>query len=90
MKIGDKVLCIRTIAITKKDNMFEYGQSYKIVSIFEESNKIYLEYIGRDGDYYMSGFVIKEVQEWRTFSEYFIDLKKERKLKLDKINGSSL
>lgn len=90
MNIGDKMYCIKSITMSNNYKQFENGQSYTIKSLFPDSNKIYINYIGRDGDTYMSGFYMKNIPQggvgWHLFSDHFIDLRQKRKQKLKKLN----
>lgn len=90
MKTGDKVYCIKSLGMSSNYNQFEKGQAYIIKSIFEVANKIYVEYAGRDGGKYSAGFYINNNPEggigWQKFSNYFIDLKETRKMKLNKLD----
>lgn len=78
MKVGDKIYChteIESYRLTNK-NWFSVGKIYTIINV----NKKYFTLIDDEGDKY---------DMWMfTFDNYFYNVKKSRKLKLNKIDES--
>jgi len=83
MKVGDKVYCIRS--------HYGYYTIFLKDSIYDVSDIIFaageLVYVIRYEEQFGLQFFERGVST-RTFSDYFIDMKVLRKLKLDKINES--
>jgi len=89
MKVGDKVLCIKSM---------DYGYSHQGDKVLYNKNSLYkiawmndkvVNVICFDNRYLT--FNIVSINNYGDlFSECFIDIKENRKLKLEKINESNL
>lgn len=79
MKVGDKVTCTRTIYGYHQEIIHIIGKQYTVTNIFK--NIIYLTVEKNNA-----------LKEYGHFTEYFtnsfIAIKEERKLKLEKLNGN--
>lgn len=82
MKKGDKILCTKNYNIENNTVLYKKNNIYTITDIIEDSNGINNRYII---DNYLSFYIKHQISDW-CFDDYFISLKEERKLKLDKIN----
>jgi len=90
MKVGDKVNCIKD-CVVEQLNFFSIKKFYEIIHIIHLPNENIMYYIrGNNGTTF--SFFVEDEKEYFVdykynyhFGEYFIDLRKLRKLKLDKI-----
>lgn len=89
MKIGDNVVCINEANFGKNWEGIEYiyklNKHYEIKYINNVEN--YVNVICFD-DRYIT-FSLNENHQFK-FKDYFLNLKEQRKLKLQKLNGSTL
>lgn len=87
MKVGDKVVCIKKYRSSNFDIIYLEGVKYIISEIWYMSDN------HKDCPVYTvmcnegSGISFYE-KEYRIFNEYFIPLKEQRKLKLEKLNDN--
>ena len=88
MKVGDKVVCIKCVNhIDWKCDIFNYtvGRIYEVLWITNGFVNVECD----SSKFLTFDFAISRTNLGYIFEDYFIDIKKNRKLKLEKINESS-
>lgn len=85
MKVGDKVYCIKS-----RDNLNLENRIYTILKIDHNINEIIIS-IEKNKYYICSHYMYHAItdfdySEHYVFDEFFITLKEQRKLKLEKLN----
>jgi len=82
MKVGDKVLCIKTAGLNEKNSYYtirEVNFNRIIVTTDDDPNKNF----NSERHY----FLHTKIQEYKKFSDHFITLKELRKEKIKKLNS---
>jgi hypothetical protein len=96
MKVGDRVLCIKDFS--ENHYVFTKNKIYAIAYIHYDNhpyivavapikyNRMSNEIAGKNGEHYWFSISWGQRSEEERFDQYFVDLKKHRKIKLEKIN----
>lgn len=88
MRKGDYVICIKSIDVL--NNHFIKNEQYEIKNIEDDGYTSIYVYSDKFNLTLSYGFELYHEKSKRYFYDFFITKQKIRKLKLDKINGSSL